>query len=112
MLRFDSKFSNDNTNGEFDLEAGYGYSLVFSLSDNLNFDEYYNKRDAKIMYLPMYINIKSLGYRCLIEMSFNYGNFFYKNAFVSEVCKIGEQLTLKNTQYVPQVKREENLTEN
>lgn len=63
------------------------------------------------MYVHLYITIKPLGYQSLTQMSFEFGDSvdkFDKNHSIDPgFIAMGDPLTLKNTKYLPQVKKED-----
>lgn len=50
-------------------------------------------------YEPLYITIKPLGYQSLVSISFQFGGESGYRRYNPHVIRIGDRLTLKNTQY-------------
>lgn len=112
LFEFGPKFSKSITDAGVDYKTTKTHtSLNLALSfQNTVFDYY--KDDTNGVYVPLYITIKPLGYQSLISISFEFGNYFNYYSKYLHAIDMGDPLTLKNTQYVPQLKKEEELTTN
>lgn len=110
LFRLDTKSFKNSTDADVDYkatEADASLNFVSSIHSEISRGYYDN---TNVEYVPLYITIKPLGYQSLINISFEIGNH-YKNRYeILNVIDIGDPLTLKNTQYVSQLKKEEELT--
>lgn len=88
-------FKNSEDDNEFNQnKANSSLNFMFSFHKHLDTCDY----KLGLNYEPLYITIKSLGYQSLVDISFQFGGESGYRRYNPHAMRIGDQLTLKNTQ--------------